>query len=76
MSDPSKQKVNCRYYSNGEGGHRLVFLIDGTNESVGNIVLDADPRYILVMAELFNQWAHMERKQPLIASAVRSALNS
>jgi hypothetical protein len=74
------KKINCRVLSAPGGGRRLVFTIDGTNKCVGELRVNADPQYLLVMSQMFSQYVAMERRMPIapsapLPSAIRSILN-
>jgi hypothetical protein len=69
------QKVNCRVINIADGSKHLVFTIQGTEHCVGEIRMAGDPKYLLVMADLFSQWANMQRGKPVLASSIRNILN-
>jgi hypothetical protein len=56
-----QQRVNCHVQSMANGGRRLVFTLEGSNKNVGEIAVQGDLRYLLAMAQMFTQWANMER---------------
>lgn len=68
-----EEKINCTVYD-GQGGHALVFTVDGTKQQVGEIRLTGDDRYLLVMAHLFSQWANQMRGKPCLPASVHNIL--
>lgn len=55
------QKVNCEVHNIADGSKHLVFLIEGTQQCVGEIRIVADDRYLRVISSLFANWVNVER---------------
>lgn len=68
------QKVNCRGLNVADGSKQLVFTIAGTDRCVGEMRWTGDPQYLLVIAQLFSDWASIERRTPIIPPPLRRAL--
>ena len=60
------KKVNCHSYTL-TGGHHLVFMVEGTEQCVGEIRITADVKHLGVISQLFASWTTLQR-DPLSAS--------
>lgn len=67
------QKVNCRVFDLPDGGHHMVFTIDGTDQCVGEARITADDKYLQVIGQLFVQWTTMRRGR--LPTAISKILN-
>lgn len=60
------QKVNCNVHACADGSKHLVFTVEGTQQCVGEIRLEADENYLLVISQLFTKYVSLRRPSTVI----------
>lgn len=58
------EKVDCQSHNCSDGSRHLVFTVRGSDKCVGEVRITADDRYLLVIAQLVQQWAGIQRNRP------------
>jgi hypothetical protein len=69
------ERVDCHEYAVGGGKIKLVFTSAVTGKSVGEMLINADSRYLVVMSRLFTQYVTQLRSPLALPAAVHNILN-